>query len=94
MPKRSNLRLTTRFVKALRTDGKDAFFWDHELAGFGVRVATTHLRDQPRLAGNRAGQESRKAGVLRHHRTSGGPGRLNKSLPAVPGDAVSGLSTV
>ena len=38
MPKRSTLRLTTRFVKALRTDGKDAFFWDHELAGFGVRV--------------------------------------------------------
>ena len=38
MPKRSTLKLTTRFVKALRTDGKDAFFWDHELAGFGVRV--------------------------------------------------------
>ncbi len=38
MPKRSTLRLTTRFVNALRTDGKDAFFWDHELAGFGVRV--------------------------------------------------------
>ena len=38
MPKRSTLRLTTRFVNALRTDGKDAFFRDHELAGFGVRV--------------------------------------------------------
>ena len=38
MPKRSTLRLTTRFVNALRTDGKDAFFWDHELPGFGVRV--------------------------------------------------------
>ena len=38
MPKRSTLRLTSSFVKALQTDGRDAFFWDHQLAGFGVRV--------------------------------------------------------
>ena len=38
MPKRSTLRLTKRVVNALRTDGKDAIFWDHDLAGFGVRV--------------------------------------------------------
>ena len=38
MPKRSSLKLTSRFVKELQTDGRDASFWDHELAGFGVRV--------------------------------------------------------
>ena len=38
MPKRSTLRLTTRSVAALPVTGKDAVYWDHDLAGFGVRV--------------------------------------------------------
>ena len=38
MPKRSTLRLTTRSVAALRVTGKDAVYWDRDLAGFGVRV--------------------------------------------------------
>ena len=38
MPKRSDLKLTKRTVDALGADGKDALFWDRELAGFGVRV--------------------------------------------------------
>ena len=41
MPKRSDLKLTKRTVDALKIDGKDAVFWDRELAGFGVRVHTT-----------------------------------------------------
>jgi integrase len=38
MPKRSTLRLTTRSVAALPATGSDAFHWDRDLAGFGVRV--------------------------------------------------------
>ena len=41
MPKRSDLKLTKRTVDALKADGKDALFWDRELAGFGVRVHAT-----------------------------------------------------
>ena len=41
MPKRSTLRLTKRIVERLKADGKDAIFWDADLAGFGVRVHTT-----------------------------------------------------
>ena len=41
MPKRSDLKLTKRTVDALKVDGKDAVFWDRELAGFGVRVHVT-----------------------------------------------------
>ncbi len=41
MPKRSALRLTKRIVERLKADGKDAIFWDADLAGFGVRVHTT-----------------------------------------------------
>ncbi len=41
MPKRSELKLTKRTVDALETDGKDAVFWDRELAGFGARVHAT-----------------------------------------------------
>ena len=41
MPKRSTLRLTKRIVERLKADGKDAIFWDRDLAGFGVRVHTT-----------------------------------------------------
>ena len=41
MPKRSTLRLTKRIVERLRADGKDAIFWDADLAGFGVRVHAT-----------------------------------------------------
>ena len=40
MPKRSTLRLTTRSVTALPVTGKDAVYWDRDLAGFGVRVQT------------------------------------------------------
>ncbi len=41
MPKRSDLKLTKRAVDALKVEGKDAIFWDRELAGFGVRVHAT-----------------------------------------------------
>ena len=41
MPKRSDLKLTKRTVDTLEADGKDALFWDRELAGFGVRVHAT-----------------------------------------------------
>ena len=41
MPKRSALKLTKRIVERLKADGKDAIFWDRDLAGFGVRVHTT-----------------------------------------------------
>lgn len=41
MPKRSELKLTKRAVDALEVEGKDAVFWDRDLAGFGVRVHTT-----------------------------------------------------
>ena len=41
MPRRSELKLTKRTVDALEVDGKDALFWDRELAGFGVRVHAT-----------------------------------------------------
>jgi len=41
MPKRSELKLTKRTVDALEADGKDAIFWDRELAGLGVRVHAT-----------------------------------------------------
>ena len=41
MPRRSALRLTKRIVERLDADGKDAIFWDRDLAGFGVRVHAT-----------------------------------------------------
>ncbi len=41
MPKRSGIRLTKRAVDALCVEGKDAVFWDRDLAGFGVRVYPT-----------------------------------------------------
>ncbi len=41
MPKRSELKLTKRAVDALEVEGKDAVFWDRDLAGFGVRVHAT-----------------------------------------------------
>ena len=34
MPKRSTLRLTTRSVTALPVTGRDAVYWDRDLAGF------------------------------------------------------------
>ena len=40
MPKRSALRLTKRIVERLKADGKDAIFWDRDLAGFGVKHFT------------------------------------------------------
>ena len=41
MPRRSALRLTKRIVERLTAEGKDAIFWDRDLAGFGVRVHAT-----------------------------------------------------
>ena len=41
MPKRSTLKLTKRIVERLKVEGKDAIFWDRDLAGFGVRVHAT-----------------------------------------------------
>ena len=41
MPKRSELKLIKRAVDALEVEGKDAVFWDRDLAGFGVRVHPT-----------------------------------------------------
>ena len=41
MPRRSEFRLTKRTVDALETQGKDALYWDRDLAGFGVRVHAT-----------------------------------------------------
>ena len=38
MPRRSTLRLTIRSITALPATGRDAFYWDRDLAGFGVRV--------------------------------------------------------
>ena len=38
MPKRSTLRLTIRSIAALPATGKDAFYWDRDLAGFGVHL--------------------------------------------------------
>ena len=40
MPKRSTLRLTTRSVAALPVTGKDAVYWDRDLAGFGRQQLT------------------------------------------------------
>ena len=41
VPKRSTLKLTKRIVDRLSAHGKDAIFWDRDLAGFGVRVHAT-----------------------------------------------------
>ena len=41
MPKRSTLKLTKRIVERLKADGKDAIYWDRDVAGFGVRVHAT-----------------------------------------------------
>ena len=41
MPKRSEFKLNKRAVDALEVVGKDAVFWDRDLAGFGVRVYST-----------------------------------------------------
>ena len=41
MPKRSTLKLTKRIVERLKAEGKDAIYWDRDVAGFGVRVHTT-----------------------------------------------------
>ena len=38
MPRRAELTLSKRTVDGLAVEGKDAVFWDRELAGFGVRV--------------------------------------------------------
>ena len=38
MPKRAELTLSKRTVDGLSVEGKDAVFWDRDLAGFGVRV--------------------------------------------------------
>ena len=41
MPKRSTLKLTKRIVERLKANGKDAIYWDRDVAGFGVRVHAT-----------------------------------------------------
>ena len=41
MPKRIEFKLLKRAVDALEVEGKDAVFWDRDLAGFGVRVHPT-----------------------------------------------------
>ena len=41
MPKRSTLRLTTRSVAALPVTGKDAVYWDRDLAGFVMYDCTS-----------------------------------------------------
>ena len=41
MPRRSEFRLTKRAVDALEIRGRDALYWDRDLAGFGVRVHAT-----------------------------------------------------
>ena len=38
MPRRGTLRLTKRVVDGLKVEEKVTIFWDHNLAGFGVRV--------------------------------------------------------
>ena len=38
MPRRAELTISKRTVDGLAVEGKDAVFWDRELAGFGVRV--------------------------------------------------------
>ena len=32
------VKLTKRFVEGLQGDGKDCFYWDADLPGFGVRL--------------------------------------------------------
>ncbi len=38
MPRRAELTISRRTVDGLSVEGKDAVFWDRDLAGFGVRV--------------------------------------------------------
>ena len=38
MPQAQYRNLSKRVLERLTVDGKDAIFWDHDLAGFGVRV--------------------------------------------------------
>ena len=38
MPRRAELTISKRTVDRLAVEGRDAVFWDRELAGFGVRV--------------------------------------------------------
>ena len=38
MPRRAELTISKRTVDGLAVEGRDAVFWDRELAGFGVRV--------------------------------------------------------
>ena len=38
MPRRAELTISKRTVGGLAVEGRDAVFWDRELAGFGVRV--------------------------------------------------------
>ena len=44
MPKRSTLRLTKRIVDGLGGGGKDAIFWDLDLARFEMRVHATERK--------------------------------------------------
>ena len=41
MPRSHRLTISKRSVDALAADGKDALYWDRDLAGFGVRVYPT-----------------------------------------------------
>ena len=36
--------LSKRVLDRLSVNGKDAIFWDHDLAGFGIRVYPTRAR--------------------------------------------------
>ena len=67
MPKRSEFKLLKRAVDALEVEGKDAVFWDRDLAGFGVRVHPTGKKVYVVQSRGPGGPKTRDARPARGH---------------------------
>ena len=68
MPRRSEFKLTKRAVDALKTERRDALFWDRDLAGFGVRVHATGRKSF--VAQSRSPQGIKRVTLGRHGQLS------------------------
>ena len=94
MPKRSDLRITKRFVDSLPVRDRDFVVWDRDLPGFGVRVQTSGRKAY--VVQSRGPAGSKRVTIGRHGDVTTAEARkqaaaiirrIKRGAPPVPGPA-------